>query len=151
MLLRKSNPDDWNVLNTFMDHSSERDEKDGQKWKLYELLVVNFVRTCLGLDYSELEIRSAIGIIRTNTVKLEQRTHLGEAVAMYPTYSFANHSCICNTFTRKHKDGRLELIAQSDIQAGDQIWTRYTIPQIGSYQRIQDIQKTWHFVCTCVR
>ena len=24
-------------------------------------------------------------------------------------------------------------------------------PQIGSFQRIQDIQKTWHFVCQCVR
>ena len=34
---------------------------------------------------------------------------------------------------------------------GEEISTRYTTPQLGSYQRIQDIQKTWHFVCQCPR
>ena len=37
------------------------------------------------------------------------------------------------------------------LQEGEEILTRYMTPQIGSFQRIQDIQKTWHFVCSCVR
>ncbi len=44
----------------------------------------------------------------------------GEGVAVYPTYSFANHSCVCNSHTRKHKDLKLELVAQSDIKKGEQ-------------------------------
>jgi hypothetical protein len=39
-------------------------------------------------------------------------------VAVYPTYSFANHSCICNSYTRKHRDLKLELVAQADIKKG---------------------------------
>jgi hypothetical protein len=64
---------------------------------------------------------------------------------------------VCNTHTRKHPDHRLELVAQAAIPAGEQVlavlarpdsslpqvWTRYTTPQIGSYQRVADIQKTW--------
>merc|ERR1712110_1172570 len=49
------------------------------------------------------------------------------------------------------RDNKMELIAQSDIKAGEEILTRYTTPQIGSFQRVEDIQKTWHFVCGCVR
>ncbi len=41
-------------------------------------------------------------------------------MAVYPTYSFANHSCVCNSHTRKHKDLKLELVAQSDIKKGQQ-------------------------------
>ena len=40
---------------------------------------------------------------------------------------------------------------QSSISAGDQIWTRYTTPQLGSSQRVRDLQQTWHFVCGCQR
>ena len=40
---------------------------------------------------------------------------------------------------------------QSSILAGDQIWTRYTTPQLGSSQWVRDLQQTWHFVCGCQR
>ena len=42
-----------------------------------------------------------IGVIRTNAVKLETRVGYGEGVALYPTYTYANHNCMCNTHTRK--------------------------------------------------
>lgn len=96
-------------------------------------------------------MRRAIGILRTNCVKLEPRAGRGDGIAIYPNYTYANHSCVCNTHTRKHRDHRLELVAQADIPAGEQVWTRYTTPQIGSYQRVPDIQKTWHFTCSCAR
>ena len=124
LLLRNSDPLSWAVLETFMDHCDERGAKDGQAWQIYDLLVINFVQKYLELQFSDADIRSVIGIIRTNSVKMEQRCNIGEAVAVYPTYSFANHSCLSNTFTKKHKDGRLDLIALSDISKDDQIWTR---------------------------
>ena len=98
-----------------MDHDDDRKKKDNQAWNLHEILVRNFVQQSLKLDYSEVEIRRVIGIIRSNTVKLEQKEGQAEGVAVFPTYSYANHSCLCNTFTRKHDD-KLELIAQVDIQ-----------------------------------
>lgn len=124
LFLRNSDPDSWSVLKTFEDHCDERVVKDGQAWQIYDLLVINFVQKYLELQFSEAAIRCVIGIIRTNSVKIEQRHNLGEAVAVYPTYSFANHSCLSNTFTKKHKDGKLDLIALSDISIGEQIWTR---------------------------
>jgi hypothetical protein len=54
----------------------------------------------------------------------------GEGVAVYPTYSFANHSCVCNSHTRKHKDLKLELVAQSDIKKGLHSaihWTKFKL------------------------
>jgi len=150
LLLRETDPDAWRVLDTFMDHNDDRENKDNQAWKLHELLVRNFIQKYLKLDFSDNEIKRCIGIIRTNTVKLDSKEDKGDGVAIFPTYSFANHSCICNTYTKK-RDNRLELIAVDDINEGDQIWTRYTTPQIGSYQRVMDIQKTWHFVCKCPR
>ena len=75
----------------------------------------------LGLSFTRAEIRRAIGILRTNSVRLDPRTGHMDGVAVYPTYSFANHSCLCNTHTRKHRDHRLELVAQTAIPAGEQV------------------------------
>jgi len=149
LLLRKNNPSAWRVIDTFMDHNDQRDQ-DSQAWKLHELLVRNFVQRYLNLTFSDDEVRRAIGIIRTNSVKLEQPKVGGEGVAIFPTYSYANHQCQCNTFTRKVGHS-LELVAQVDIRRGEEVSTRYTTPQLGSHQRVLDIQKTWHFVCQCPR
>ena len=114
LLLRNNNPSAWRVIDTFMDHNDQRDQ-DNQAWKLHELLVRNFVQKYLNLSFSDDEVRRAIGIIRTNTVKLEQPKTGAEGVAMFPTYSYANHRCQCNTFTRKVGHS-LELVAQIDIR-----------------------------------
>ena len=71
----------------------------------------DFVQNYLRLPFTAAEIRRAIGIIRTNSVKLEGGRGRGEGAAIFPTYSYANHSCVCNTFTRK-TGTRLELVAQ---------------------------------------
>ena len=114
LLLRNNNPSAWRVIDTFMDHNDQRDQ-DSQAWKLHELLVRNFVQKYLNLSFSDDEVRRAIGIVRTNSVKLEQPKVGGEGVAIFPTYSYANHQCQCNTFTRKVGHS-LELVAQVDIR-----------------------------------
>jgi len=153
LLLKRFSPSAFAVIDTFMDHDSDRQKVDSPAWKIHELLVVNLVRETLKLDqFTQKDVRRAIGILRTNSVKLEARPNRGDGIAVYPNYTYANHSCVCNTHTRKHKDDhRLELIAQSPIMEGEQIWTRYTTPQLGSYQRVADLKKTWHFTCTCPR
>ena len=150
LLLRRNDSSAWRVIDTFMDHNDQRESKDNQAWKLHELLVRSFVQKYLNLSFSDEDIKRAIGIVRTNSVRLEQPKVGREGVAIFPTYSYANHRCQCNTFTRKIGD-RLELVAQAPIGRGEEVSTRYTTPQIGSYQRIMDIQKTWHFVCQCPR
>ena len=62
----------------FSSLGQDRESKDNQAWKLHELLVRNFVQKCLQLKFSDNDIRRAIGIIRTNSVKLEHREGLGE-------------------------------------------------------------------------
>lgn len=152
LLLKETNPDGWEIIDSLMDHDKERSEKDSPSWRVHELLVVTFINKSLGLlQFSTAEIRRVVGILRTNSVKLETRFGFGEGIAVFPTYSFANHSCLCNTHTRKFKDLKLELIAQTPIKKGDIVWTRYTTPQIGNFQRISDIQRTWHFQCSCSR
>jgi len=153
LLLRDRRPADWRIVDSLMDHDQARQDTDSPKWHLHEQLVVSFVQGSLGLgdQFSRAAIRRVIGVLRTNSVKLESRAGHGDGIAVYPTYSFANHNCLCNTYTRKHKDLRLELIAHTPIAEGDTVWTRYTTPQLGNLQRIADIQKTWHFQCTCAR
>jgi len=153
LLLKRFSPPAFDVIDTFMDHDADRQKVDSPAWKIHELLVVNLVRETLKLkQFEQKDVRRAIGILRTNSVKLEARPNRGDGIAVYPNYTYANHSCVCNTHTRKHKDDhRLELIAQSPIKEGEQIWTRYTTPQLGSYQRVADLKKTWHFTCTCPR
>jgi len=139
-------------MDSLMDHEEERTKKDAPTWKVHELMVVSFIQNSLNLtQFSHKDIRRVIGILRTNSVKLETRAGCGAGIAVYPTYSFANHSCLCNTHTKKFKDLRLQLIAQSPVKQGEEVWTRYTTPQVGNHQRTADIQRTWHFSCSCAR
>jgi len=152
LLVQQLNNEQSRILDSFMDHDKERAVKDSPTWKIHEKLVFSFIAGSLQLKHiTQAAVRRMIGVIRTNAVKLETRAGHGEGVAVYPTYTYANHNCLCNTHTRKHKDLKLQLIAHSDIKKGETIWTRYTTPQIGNFQRVSDIQKTWHFTCTCDR
>ena len=103
----------------------------------------DFVQSYLRLPFTAAEIRRAIGIIRTNSVKLEGGRGRGEGAAIFPTYSYANHSCVCNTFTRK-TGTRLELVAQV---------AQSNIPVEVSTK----LRESFHYICnykrdnTCVR
>jgi hypothetical protein len=53
---------------------AERAAKDSPAWKVHEAIVVNFVVRALGLhQFTHRDIRRVIGILRTNSVKLETR------------------------------------------------------------------------------
>ena len=43
LLLRRSDPASWRVLDTFMDHDEQRRLKDSQSWRLHEASVLQFL------------------------------------------------------------------------------------------------------------
>ena len=69
LLLRRTDPAAWRVVDTLMDHNDDRDLTDNPAWKVHLVLMVNFVQKHLRLDFTEAEIKRAIGILRTNSVR----------------------------------------------------------------------------------
>ena len=74
------------------------------------VLIVSFIQKVLGLTeettgsklFTETSIHHAIGLLRTNSVKLDSPVGYTTGTAIYPTFSFLNHNCVCNTRTRKY-------------------------------------------------
>lgn len=147
-------------VNVLVDHN-ERRKMDQKTWMLNTVLVVGFIQKVLGLDksncgdlFSEESIHRAIGVLRTNSVKLDDPPGYTTGSAMYPTFSLLNHNCVCNTRTRKFlQDGNniIELEAMVIIKKGEEICTRYTTPQLGTIRRQQLLQSQWYFSCQCRR
>ena len=96
-------------LNRLMDHHDER-KKDQKTWVLNQVLVVAFIQKVLGLTeesmssklFSDASIHRAVGLLRTNSVKLDSPIGYTTGTAIYPTFSLLNHSCLCNTRTKKY-------------------------------------------------
>lgn len=116
-----------------LDHKDER-SKDQKTWMLNHILVVSFIHKVLGLDeknsgdyFSEASIHRAIGLLRTNSVKLDSPVGYTTGSAIYPTFSLLNHNCVCNTRTRKfilNGDNIMQLNAILPIKKGEEITTR---------------------------
>jgi len=117
------------------------------------LNVVMFLKnTCNMTEFTESEITRAIGILRTNGMKLEQvGARECPGVALYPIYCLINHACYNNTNYVKFTDLHLELRAQTPIKAGEEITTRYVSSTLGTFRRRRDISKYWFFHCHCHR
>lgn len=102
---------------------------------LNHILVVGFIQKVLGLDvktagdlFSQESIHRAVGLMRTNSVKLDSPVGYSKGSALYPVFSLLNHNCVCNTRTRKYtKDGHsiIELESMVTIKKGEEITTRY--------------------------
>ena len=96
-------------LNKLIDHGEER-KSDQKSWILNHVLIVSFIQKVLGLTeettgsklFTEASIHHAIGLLRTNSVKLDSPVGYTTGTAIYPTFSFLNHNCVCNTRTRKY-------------------------------------------------
>ena len=89
-----------------------------------------------------------------NSVKLDTKPGYTTGSAIYPTFSYLNHNCICNTRTKKYvQNGTsvIELHAILPIKKGEEITTRYTTPQLGTMRRQQLVQSQWYFTCQCTR
>eukprot|EP00094_Tigriopus_californicus_P008225 TCALIF_07921-PA protein Name:"Similar to msta Protein msta, isoform A (Drosophila melanogaster)" AED:0.43 eAED:0.43 QI:0/-1/0/1/-1/1/1/0/369 len=146
-------PQVWNDhVENLMDHEEER-KKDQTTWMLSHMLVVSFLRGACRITFSADDIQRAIGIMRTNGVKLDTRSGQASGIGLYPTFSLLNHNCQCNTRTKKNADGNssIELVATMEIPKGHEISTRYATPQWGTIRRQQMLQSHWYFACRCAR
>lgn len=142
----------------------ERRQKDKKTWMLNHVLIAGFLRGACRLQdrFASEDIHRAIGILRTNGVKLDpnvggrlephQRFFMG--LGVYPIYSLLNHSCLPNV--RGIKGSRrdnytLRVVAVANIKKGEEILTRYTTPQWATTRRQQMLQNHWYFSCQCAR
>ena len=85
---------------------------------------------------SEADVLHAVGVLQTNTVSLAApgQRH-GLYTALYPTFSFLSHSCVCNAKFNVARDRSLQLTAQTAIRAGEEITIQYMSPLLGNTQR----------------
>jgi len=141
-------------VNTLMDHGQER-RMDMKTWMLNNVLVVGFIKKVLGQKLDDHMIQRAIGLLKTNSVKLDAKPGYTTGSAIYPTFSYLNHNCVCNSRTKKYidqsGDNLIELYAVMPIKKGEEITTRYTTPQLGTMRRQQLVQSQWYFTCQCKR
>ena len=112
-----------------MDHEKER--RGEKSWMLNHILVVVYLQKIFaqaakntgvkgGLHFNAQQIQKAIGLLRTNGVKIDgQDASRGSNVGLYPTYSLTNHSCIdCNTRTIKiHRNDNVCAIKKLSLVA----------------------------------
>ena len=90
-------------VNTLMDHGQER-RMDMKTWMLNNVLVVGFIKKVLGQKLDDHMIQRAIGLLKTNSVKLDAKPGYTTGSAIYPTFSYLNHNCVCNSRTKKYID-----------------------------------------------
>ena len=100
-----------------MDHDEDR-RKNQKAWMMTYILVVVYLQRMLAIGssvggkslphFSAKQIQKAIGLMRTNGVKIEGKSATYTSrVALYPIYSLTNHSCIdCNTRTSKTENSK---------------------------------------------
>ncbi len=121
-------------VDILMDHADSR-RKDQKSWVLNHLLIVSFIQKVLGLDeetmgatFKDANIHRAIGLLKTNSVKLDSGPGFNAGLALFPIFSLLNHNCLCNTRTRKfyrNDEHVIYLEAILPIKKGEEIYTRY--------------------------
>jgi len=153
--LRDSDPDSWARVQLLMDHDEER-RKELEYWKMFQKNVVDYIRIVGNLadTYSDDEIHRAIGILRTNAFQVEHdymKAVGTDGKAIYPTFSFLSHSCSANGRYVVMPDNKLELRAQVDIAAGEEVTIQYITFLFGNTRRRRDIHQCWFFDCRCPR
>jgi len=118
-------------------------------WVIQEK-AVDFLKVRCGIEeFSAEEIHRALGIFKSNSCNIAGFRARG----LFPTFSLINHSCVRNArHIVSSKEGIMEVVAQRDIKAGEEINVRYTTSVLETNtSRRKNIQSQWHFDCACVR
>ena len=67
------------------------------------------------------------------------------------SYSILSYCPRCNTKTFKLANHRMEVRAQTEIRAGEQITNQYLKPEKPTFLRRPLLRDKWHFDCQCRR
>ena len=154
--VRDQDPAMWARLDLLMDHLEELEQQD-DTWSSIQENIVQWLLTPEkgGLEgiYTSQEINRAIGLLQTNAINLEKpwRGSLVSCKALYPTFSFASHSCIANARIVFTEDSAIRLRAQVDIKRGEEITIQYISHLFSNILRREEIVSNWMFQCSCPR
>lgn len=144
----------FSFSNNLLDHYEDSKEENDEMWKFHKEFVSDFIRKiCKQQDrFSELDVFRAIGILQTNASNLEfPDNNYGKGIGLYPIYAMMNHSCLSNTKNFKLADHWIEVRAQVDIKAGEEITNQYVKPDTPTFLRRPLLRSRWHFDCFCQR
>jgi len=136
--------------NLLMDHLEDivKNEDLYNMWKVSA--IEPLVHKLPNSPYTEEDVLHAIGVLQTNTVAIGVPGY-NQGHALYPTFSYLSHSCVCNARFQILPDHTLVLRAQVPILAGEEITIQYMTPMLGNVTRRRKIRKNWFFDCTCSR
>jgi len=123
--------------------------KETEDWAIQEKAVKFLRDRCAIEEFTAEEIHRALGIFKSNSCNIAGF----RARALFPTFSLINHSCVRNArHIVSSKEGIMEVVAQRDIKAGEEINVRYTTSVLETISnRRKSIQSQWHFDCACIR
>lgn len=109
------------------------------------------------VDFAHFErstIDDAIGIFTINGVKVQKSpcTLYPPCVAVYPTFSLANHACISSAvYDVNCTDLRLELRSRLPLRENREITVSYLSPFTTTSERQRSSYSRWGFKCECAR
>jgi len=146
LLLSKSNPGTWSIIQRMMSHSDE--QKNKLAWSQYKVHLVDFIRkTCgLGETFTEAEVEHASGVIDVNSIRLATHGH-----GVYGMTSIMSHSCLSNTKTIMNEDGSVDVRAVLEIKRGQEITKSYVSSMETTQIRQKRLSSGWYFMCQCIR
>jgi len=128
-----------------MDHNEDR-VKDPELWNLYRDNVNKYLKIC-GQEFSDEDVDRAVGLLWTNSFACAS----GGGQAIFPTFSFASHSCQPNCAHSVFPNKTLALQAKDTIKAGEEFTISYISTLQGLLKRRAKLRDKWFFECSCAR
>jgi len=145
LLTMKNSPELEERLTYLMDHNVER-KKDEELWTLHQNNVNRFIKSCEE-HYENWDIDRAVGLLWTNSFACAS----GGGQALFPSFSFASHSCRPNCAHAVFPNKTLALQAKTRIELGEELTISYISTLQGSLKRRQKLKSKWFFDCNCER
>ena len=143
--LRDKDPDLFQRVDMLMDNVDKL--RESSDWARQEKCVEFLSKRCGDKSLTGGDVHRALGIFASNSCSLASYRGRG----LFPTFSLINHSCVRNARHIVTSDQRLmEVVAQRDIRAGEEINVRYTSGWL-ELDRREQIRSQWYFDCDCVR
>jgi hypothetical protein len=146
LLVKEKLPEVWEQLAYLMDHNEER-RRDTELWSTYQTHVNQFIRGTLGADFTDADMDRAAGLLWTNCFACAQ----GGGQAIFPTFSFASHSCQPNCTHSVFPNRTLALQAKTAVRAGEEFTISYISTLQGLLKRRMKLRDKWFFECGCAR
>ena len=150
ILLARTDPNRFNLIDHLMDHEEEREET--KDWFTTERTVVQKLMQQCGeeavTNLTAAEIRRAVGVLEVNSYEVSE-----EFRGCFPIGNLLSHSCVpnsCHIWTLAAPYTNT-CIATVDIEAGQEVLTTYQIPTMSTLRRRPNLKNGWHFDCTCKR